>query len=107
MLSSIVRSDDRVSVRLHPASYPDAQICIEIRDTGPGIDEEFLDIMFEPFTQRDESADGSGLGLAVTKELVQAMNGRVEASSTAGEGTTFRVFLPGSSANEATSAEAP
>lgn len=98
--------EDRVSVRLHPPSYPDTQICIEIRDTGPGIDEEFLDIMFEPFTQRDDAADGSGLGLAVTKELVQAMNGRIEASSTAGEGTTFRVFLPGTSANEATSDQA-
>lgn len=91
---------DQVSIRLHAPPRPDAQICIEISDTGPGIDDEFLNIMFEPFTQRDENADGSGLGLAVTKELVQAMSGRVEASSSAGEGTTFRIFLPGSTANE-------
>jgi signal transduction histidine kinase len=93
-------SGDRVSIRLYAPSRPDAQICIEISDTGPGIDDEFLDIMFEPFTQRNEDADGSGLGLAVTKELVQAMSGRVEASSYSGDGTTFRVFLPGSRANE-------
>jgi len=93
-------SGDRVSVRLHAPHRPDTEVCIEISDTGPGIDDEFFDIMFEPFTQRDEDADGSGLGLAVTKELVQAMNGRVDVSSSADEGTTFRVFLPGSPASE-------
>ncbi len=97
---------DHVSIRLHAPLQPDAQICVEISDTGPGIDDEFLSIMFEPFTQRDETADGSGLGLAVTKELVQAMNGRVDASSSAGEGTTFRVFLPESPANDHPPAEA-
>ena len=93
-------SGDRVSVRLHAPDRPDTEVCIEISDTGPGIDDEFFDIMFEPFTQHDENADGSGLGLAVTKELVQAMNGRVDVFSSADEGTTFRVFLPGSPASE-------
>lgn len=88
------RRGDRVDVRLHEPGRADTAICIEISDTGPGIDDEFLSIMYEPFTQKDENAEGSGLGLAVTKELVQAMGGRIESTSSADTGTTFRVLLP-------------
>lgn len=88
------RRGDRVDVHLHKLNRPDAAICVEISDSGPGIDDEFLDIMYEPFTQKDENAQGSGLGLAVTKELVQAMGGRIESTSSPEEGTTFRVLLP-------------
>ena len=106
---------DRVDVVLHPTSaspattrspsshkssshkshkHKDDTVCLEVRDTGPGIDESFIDLMYEPFTQASEDADGSGLGLAVTKELVDAMDGRIEATSEAGHGTTFSIFLP-------------
>jgi len=85
---------DEVIIRLHAPGRGDPSIRVEISDTGPGIDSEFLDIMYEPFTQKNESADGSGLGLAVTKELVQAMNGRIETTSSPEDGTTFRVHLP-------------
>ena len=68
-------------------------VCIEVADTGPGIDEDFLDIMYEPFSQKTRDADGSGLGLAVTKQLVEAMGGRIRAASEEGRGTTFSVFL--------------
>lgn len=88
------RGGDRVDVHLHAPSRADAAVCVEISDSGPGIDDEFLSIMYEPFTQKDENAKGSGLGLAVTKELVQAMGGRIESTSSPQEGTTFRVLLP-------------
>jgi signal transduction histidine kinase len=84
---------DRVCVSVSPSTPDASAVCIEVDDSGPGIEEEFLDIMYEPFTQRDTNADGSGLGLAVTKELVEAMDARIDVSSPSDHGTTFFVLL--------------
>ncbi len=70
-----------------------------IQDTGPGIPAERLPGLFEPFTQVDASTSrrhgGTGVGLALTKKLVEALGGNVSISSVPGEGTTvhFTVFL--------------
>ncbi len=70
---------------------------IIVADTGIGIDEDYLPELFEPFTQEDNqlnrSFEGSGLGLALTRRLVEAMGGSIDGSSTRGEGSTFRVGL--------------
>ena len=67
------------------------RIEIVIRDTGDGIPDEHRDQIFEPlFTTR---ARGIGLGLAITKKLVEANQGRITFSSQVGAGTTFRVQL--------------
>jgi len=65
---------------------------VEITDTGGGIPEETLDKIFEPlFTTR---AKGIGLGLAVSKSIVDRHGGHIEVKSEVGEGTTFNVKLP-------------
>jgi signal transduction histidine kinase len=65
---------------------------IEIRDTGVGIPEEHLQHIFDPFfTSKDE---GSGLGLAVSHQIVQEHGGFVNVESTVGKGTTFFVHIP-------------
>jgi len=65
---------------------------VEITDTGGGIPEETLDKIFEPlFTTR---AKGIGLGLAVSKSLVDRHGGHIEVKSKVGKGTTFNVKLP-------------
>ena len=65
---------------------------VEITDTGGGIPEETLDKIFEPlFTTR---AKGIGLGLAVSKSLVDRHGGHIEVKSKVGKGTTFKVKLP-------------
>jgi len=65
---------------------------VEITDTGGGIPEETLDKIFEPlFTTR---AKGIGLGLAVSKSIVDRHGGHIEVKSEVGEGTTFKVKLP-------------
>ncbi len=73
-------------------------IALSIHDTGPGIPEERLPILFEEFEQGDNSAsrrhEGTGLGLAITRRLVARMNGRIEATSKVGRGSTFRIVLP-------------
>ena len=73
-------------------------IIIEVQDTGIGIPEDKLDIIFEKFIQADSSINrrygGSGLGLAITKQLVEAMGGLLTVKSKINTGSTFKLFLP-------------
>lgn len=65
---------------------------IEFRDTGVGISKENLEKMFQPFFTT--KAKGQGLGLAVCKRLVEALNGKITVESKVGKGTTFSVKIP-------------
>jgi signal transduction histidine kinase/ActR/RegA family two-component response regulator len=68
------------------------RVRIVVEDTGRGIDAEALDRVFEPFERLDATSlgiDGSGLGLAVSRGLVEAMGGTIGVSSTPGEGSRF------------------
>ena len=75
-----------------------AALQVEVRDTGPGIPDEALARIFEPFEQADATIaqrfGGTGLGLAITRNLVSLMNGTIEVESKRGVGTTFRVRIP-------------
>ena len=68
-----------------------------MRDNGIGISEEFLPRIFEPFAQEDNSSTkkygSSGLGLAITKNIVEIMNGDISVESKKGEGTAFTVTM--------------
>jgi two-component system sensor histidine kinase BaeS len=66
---------------------------IEIRDSGRGIPEDILELIFKRF-YREEDSRGIGLGLAIVRELAEVMGGRVEVKSKVGEGTVFTVLLP-------------
>lgn len=83
---SAVRKDERSYFR------------IDITDNGTGIPEKDLDQLFQPFYQvKGKSAKneiGTGIGLALTKRLVELHEGFISVSSRAGQGTTFRVELP-------------
>ena len=67
-------------------------------DTGIGMSEEYQQHLFEPFTQEHSTArstyDGTGLGMSITKSLVDKMGGTITFTSRPGEGTTFHVILP-------------
>ena len=69
-----------------------------IQDTGIGMHEEFLKHLFEPFTQENNDArtsyKGTGLGMAITKSLVDQMNGTISVESEPGKGSRFTVILP-------------
>jgi len=73
-------------------------VCLSVADTGIGIDPDFRDELFEPFKQgqtgTDRPYEGSGLGLAVTKQLLDHLDGSIEVESTPGEGTVFHIRLP-------------
>jgi signal transduction histidine kinase len=68
---------------------------IQVTDTGPGIDPGSFEKLFTPFERLDAGADvqGTGLGLALSRSLVEAMQGSLTVSSTPGEGSTFTVEL--------------
>ena len=74
------------------------QLLLKVTDSGIGIDEEHLPYIFNRFYQIDTSAtrkyEGTGIGLALVKELVQLMNGTIEVKSEIGSGTTFNLFIP-------------
>ena len=69
----------------------------KISDTGIGMSEEFLPHIFDTFAQEDSSATNkygsSGLGMAITKSLVEMMNGTIQVASTKGEGSVFTVTV--------------
>ena len=74
-----------------------AHLCFQVQDNGIGISPEFMKHIFDPFTrEKDTTASGIlgvGLGMAITKNLVDLMGGTISVQSTQGRGSTFRVEL--------------
>jgi CheY-like chemotaxis protein len=70
---------------------------LDIMDTGVGIASEDLQLLFQPFSRlylSQSSVEGSGIGLALSKQLVELMHGKIAVRSTIGVGSTFSVELP-------------
>ncbi|MBN2802021.1 MAG: PAS domain S-box protein [Deltaproteobacteria bacterium] len=90
-LKAAENSDDKVFIN------------ITIEDTGIGISEEFKNIIFDVFTQLDEELNrkysGTGLGLALCKQLAESMGGTITVESTEGKGTLFSLTIPFELAN--------
>ena len=89
------------ATNLPPGEFPngcteaDGFICITIRDSGPGIPDHVLPHVFDPYFSTRK--DGSGLGLASAYSIVKQHCGIIKVSSTLGEGSEFKVFLPATS----------
>jgi signal transduction histidine kinase len=103
LISNAIKFTDEGSVHLRCELVPTEEVMppsihVIVRDTGIGISREYQDKLFTPFYQQDGSTNrhygGLGLGLAITKRLVDAMNGRVWCESELGKGATFIVELP-------------
>jgi signal transduction histidine kinase len=79
------------------SGQPQETICIEVEDTGRGIPAESLPHMFERFYRQQEGsgfARGTGLGLHISKYIVDSHHGKLEVKSQVGEGSTFIIRLP-------------
>lgn len=90
----------RVAARAHWDAAA-RRLRIEVEDDGPGIPEAELTELFEPYAQGQAGravASGAGLGLAITRQIVQAMGGEVEAVAGRKRGSLFRIELPLSAA---------
>ena len=82
----------RVTVR---ARAEGPRVRIEVEDDGPGIDPVVRDRLFEPFVTTKEVGDGTGLGLAVCRGLVESVGGEIAVDASYTEGARFVVLLPG------------
>jgi len=80
-----------VRVRLHSDRH---ECRVSISDTGVGISRKRLATIFEPFMSTKST--GTGLGLALSREIVELHRGRIDVESREGQGATFTVVLPGS-----------
>jgi signal transduction histidine kinase len=72
----------------------DAEAIIEVEDDGVGVPADLLPHLFEPFFTTKERGHGVGLGLAVSRGIVERHGGRIEVQSTPGRGTKFTIRLP-------------
>jgi CheY-like chemotaxis protein len=90
---------DKAYCAFFPEARPGRFICLAVTDTGVGMDKETAEHAFEPFFTTKEH--GSGLGLAVVYGIVRQHEGWIHVYSEPGHGTTFRVYLPASSAEAA------
>jgi signal transduction histidine kinase len=75
----------------------DSQAVLTVSDQGPGIAKDDLQVLFQPFGRgrsADALAEGTGMGLYVVKQIVEAHGGRIDVQSELGHGDTFRVRLP-------------
>lgn len=94
------RGPTLVSVATRPARAADLPVgssieqpvCLEVKDTGPGIPEELRDRLFDPFVTG--RVGGTGLGLAIVQRAVEAHRGLVLVDTAPGSGTTFTIFFP-------------
>ena len=102
LLENAVKFTDkgRVDLSVDVAESEDdvVDVRFEVSDTGIGIAEDQMSHLFDSFTQADPSITrrygGTGLGVAISRELVELMGGSISARSTPGVGSTFTVTLP-------------
>ena len=90
--------DTSVDVSMRPDSEHASQLTIQVRDHGPGVPEEMLTRLFEPFVRigesRDRKSGGYGLGLAIAKRAIELHGGAISASNVADGGLNVRIRLP-------------
>ncbi|WP_083922898.1 ATP-binding protein [Neomegalonema perideroedes] len=86
----------RISMRYVPGAAP--RVIFEVGDTGPGMSQQQVESLFQPFAQLDSSSarkhEGAGLGLAISRKLARLLGGDIHVRSVVGVGSVFSIDLP-------------
>jgi len=91
---------DRHQVTLATFPSEDGSAVLEVTDTGAGMSAAVASRAFDPFFTTKPSGQGTGLGLAVSRQVVEAFGGSLEVDTAEGEGATFRMVLPPGGGNQ-------
>ena len=98
LLANAIKFTESGSVTAQIYRKSNSEWCIKVSDSGPGIPMESMNVIFEPFRQLDHAArhvrKGYGLGLSISKQIVELMGGEIEVKGIVGDGTIFTVTLP-------------
>ncbi|MBA5689293.1 ATP-binding response regulator [Rugamonas apoptosis] len=109
LLSNAVKYNrERGTVALDCVAAQPGRVRIAVRDTGAGLTAAQLALIFQPFNrlgQEGSAEEGTGIGLALTKRLMEAMRGQIGVASMVGVGSTFWIELPATDAGVAVSPE--
>ncbi len=104
LVGNAIKFTEKGTVSVETSASP-LSIFLRVRDTGVGIDEEFLPRLFDEFEQEStgigRSHEGSGLGLTITQQLVERLSGVITVESQKGVGSVFTVCLPRTVTNAA------
>lgn len=85
------RGDDTITVEV--TSRSPSEVAIAVRDTGRGMSTEIRERMFDPFFTTKRAGEGMGLGLAVTRSILESIGGRIDVESAEDDGTTVTILL--------------
>ncbi|MGH2875097.1 MAG: ATP-binding response regulator, partial [Solirubrobacteraceae bacterium] len=111
LISNAFKHTFRGAITVSVTSAPDGTLSVRIADTGVGIEAGDLERLFERFYRpqraRGRSVEGSGIGLALVRNLVELHEGSIEIDSEAGAGTAVSVALPAPALSAAATASAP
>lgn len=98
LLSNAIKFTDQGAIEVQAWLSADGCLNIAVADTGPGIDLQLQEELFQPFTQLESNTtrrhSGTGLGLAICRRIVDAMDGRIDLFSRIGVGSRFTLRLP-------------
>jgi signal transduction histidine kinase len=89
--ASTDKENTTVNVSTHVSDA--GEIVIDVTDQGCGMDEKTMKTIFQPFYS-EKGSRGTGLGLSITKKIVEENGGRIQVTSSVGEGSTFSIILP-------------
>jgi PAS domain S-box-containing protein len=97
MSNAVKYNREKGTISVDCREAPGGMLHISVSDTGEGIPDAMLEKLFEPFTRLKEehqNIEGAGIGLTITKQLVERMDGKIGVESQLGKGTTFWIELP-------------